>query len=360
MAAVGLRVAHAAPATSSAGLRSDGIGLVGVLGPRRWPPGAREGDVVEVRASALDPLAAQALADARAQGARDVRLAGLCLGQPVVGDAARLRSGLGDAWRAWPEVALLAVPALPLLCDAAEVAAEVAEALGGRGRLVAVDPPEGAPEAQAAWARRVGDALRDPAGVVVPGPWAGPARPASGALLGLIAATERASADGVGRPLAGVPVVLPGAQPPVLGAGRLTAVVDGGLSPLEVRRGEPLRFATVRTLARGGPGRDPVARRILDRVRARVAADGAWLVFEHLRPELYALAARTARSALERLRLEGLLEGTHAEEAYRVVCDPDAQPHGGRDAGRIVVDVRVRPRASVHAVDIQLVLESDG
>lgn len=350
-----LTLAHARAGSATEGLRSDGVGLLGVVGPRRWPARARAGEVHAVATEEeSDPVTRRAARVARAQGAADLRLGVLCLERPQVraADLEVLADGL--PWAADPAVALVAMPVLGELSTEAGAHSTWARVASEGGRLVAIEAPEQEAGCASAFATRMRRETCDPAAVVVP--WGLVGRGASsGALLGLLAALEREGEDGLARS----PVYRPvrGLDPAeVVGLPCMVRAGEGALlSPL-VRGtdGRPV-FGALCSLG-DRAGRDPVTRRVLARVREHLAREAAWLVFEHLHAELYAVAARTARTALERLWGQGLLGGSGRDEAYEVRCEADEQPRGAREAGQLVVHVRVRPRTSVRSVDLRLVL----
>jgi hypothetical protein len=388
LVSTGIAIHHAPRAVAErSSTRLDHAGFVGVVVAERWPSDAAEGDVVEVEVTPeggrpadgdvvrVDALTRRSVEAFLANGGVRATVLGVCVVDPIdlvdAGQVERLLGPLLERLRHDDDVSLLLAPAMAALPSsrgtpgAHAVAVELLRHARQQGdRFVLLDPPADADEAEVvAWIARLrAEPSVDPSYGALYFPWLhqGDVRlPPSGAVAGVHARLLR---DGgiAGLRRAPANVDLRGFTHPrvELGWTDAPALVDAGIDPVVVQAGRGLVVAGARTLSDDPRWRTILARRIVSYVAARVRRDAEWVVFEHLRPELWDAVARSVRARLDELWRAGLLTGRAAGDEYVVRCDAETNPPAVRDRGEVHVRVLLRPVSATEFVEIDLQLAS--
>lgn len=370
-------------------IRSDHVGFLGVIPEARWPVKARVGDFIELSVTSaeafgqhrtrpfFDAAARAAVLAFFGNGGQRCTLFGICvrdphhLADPAVADVA-LRAVL-DRLVDDPHIALLAMPCLAWLpCEDDVQGVHVgADAVVRRllrhcaqanDQFLLVDVPAGLEDAEAVrWVASLrADPTLDASFGAVYHPWicqGDVVVPPSGAVAGLFARVDRDHAPyGVRVPPANVPLrgfTHTDLDVPWRDA---EALLDAGINPLLVQPGRGLVVWGARTMSADVRWRQITARRIVSFIIERVRRDAEWVVFEHLRPELWETVARMVRARLDTFWSVGLLSGASAGEEYVVQCDAALNPPAVRDAGQVHFRVMLRPVATTEFIEIELAL----
>ena len=96
-------------------------------------------------------------------------------------------------------------------------------------------------------------------------------------------------------------------------------------------------------------------RRLIDWLKAQLAADLAWAPFEPNDAVLWSAMAGTARRRLRALFDAGALAGRSDGDSYFVRCDARTHTRGDLDAGRAIMDVGVAPAVPAEFIVFRLV-----
>lgn len=386
----GILITHVrASSADDRALRTDHAGFVGVVTPSRWPLGATLGAVVEVElraetgldkvaaASLLDPATRAGLRAFFANGGERATAFGVCIRTPAdlatPHAVARTLEPLRDRLRSRDDVSLLVAPAfafLPVLPSDDDVVwlggaawLELLSACAEAGhRFLLVDPPRGLDEpAVRAWARTFRtSAGPDACYAALYWPWlvAGDTvLPPSGAIAGTYARVDLTHAP-MGVRAAPANVELRGWTDAEVNVGFRDAgeLLEDGVNPIVASPGRGLVVWGARTLSADERWRQVTARRIVSVITERLRRDAEWIVFESMRPELWAVAARMVRSRLDAFWAGGMLTGDTAGAEYLVQCDEETNPRAVVDRGEIHVSVRLRPVTATEFVEIELQL----
>lgn len=375
-------------------IRTDHAAFIGVIVPRQWPEGAAPGDFMEMT---VDGLAAfeqhpvTSLVDAAtrvsvrsffANGGERCTVWGVCIKseRDIVEPALLERRMLGLLERMLEneDPCLLLMPCLAWLPATweggrrsgrtANVWATAAAVLllghcqaAGNRFLLLDAPKEATEELVVAWVEQ----LRTKAGLdlsygAVYYPWlmrGDTTLAPSGAVAGVFARTDLANApygvraapanqDVRGFTHAAVPLTWKEA----------TGLLEAGVNPVLEQPGRGLAVWGARTMSKDPRWSQVTARRIVSYVTERVRRDAEWVVFEHLRPELWETVARMVRSRLDSYWSAGLLSGEARGDDYLVQCDAELNPPAVRDAGQVHVKVLLRPTAATEFIEVELQL----
>ncbi|KQU77068.1 MULTISPECIES: phage tail protein [unclassified Rhizobacter] len=96
------------------------------------------------------------------------------------------------------------------------------------------------------------------------------------------------------------------------------------------------------------------ASRLIGAIRRSVRADGDVLAFDLNGPTLWAQLQRQVEDLLLGFWDEGAFAGTSAAEAFEVRCDRGTMSQADLDAGRLIVEISVRPAASIERITVVL------
>jgi uncharacterized protein len=96
-------------------------------------------------------------------------------------------------------------------------------------------------------------------------------------------------------------------------------------------------------------------RRLIDWLKAQLAADLAWAPFEPNDAVLWSAMVGTARRRLKALFNAGALAGRSDTDSYFVRCDASTHTRGDLDAGRAIMQVGVAPAVPAEFIVFRLV-----
>jgi hypothetical protein len=379
-------------------IRTDHTAMLGVVPAARWPNQARAGDFIELTLedpAQVDAHPVMAFFDGATKmavrsfflnGGARVTLFGVCLtGSADLLDPARCKArlaGVIDRLRDDEDISLLAFPALawlpagwsarptPGAYGVPEVGATHAVRLllshcreMGHRFLVIDAPKEASEDLVVAWAdqlRRMPDLDASYGAVYFPWLCSGDAALApSGAVCGVIARTDLEHAPfGVRVPPANQGVRGYTHGEVTVGWRQGAALVEAGVNPILEQPGRGLVLWGARTLSADPRWQQITARRVVSFVTERVRRDAEWVVFEHLRPELWETVARMVRGRLDLFWSAGLLTGEAPGAEYRVQCDEELNPPAVRDAGQVQLKVLLRPVTATEFIEVELQLGS--
>lgn len=358
---------HPAPTTRPELVRTDVLGLIGVVPRERWPEGAVAGDVVRtplahLESAVLDPATRRAARAFLANGGMEGHLLAVCVPSPTALEHApeRMLRAAVDDLEGIDSVGIVAMPALGWLPAAAahgawDVLMRHARTMGAR--FVLVDPPEGmsgdgVTEWSRALATRAGPAASFGA---VYHPWVqqgATVDPPSGAVAGLFARMEREHAPfGMHRPPANQP--LHGVTHPARALRReeLASFEASGVNPILTVPGRGVVVWGARTLSPEGPMQSVSTRRVVSAVAEQLRRDTAWATFEDAGPALWAMLARTARARLDQLVSSGVIEPPSGSPDCVVECNAELNPPS---AAGVRVRVAFRPAGAVEHIVLQV------
>jgi uncharacterized protein len=165
--------------------------------------------------------------------------------------------------------------------------------------------------------------------------------PPSGHVAGVYARTDRRT--GVHKPPA---------NEVVEGAGDVVVTTDDlahgelneqGVNVIRAWNARGLRVAGARTLSDAVEWRYVNVRRLLSMIEEAIDEDTQWAVFEPNTADLRSEVDRVARSFLDGLWRQGMLDGATAEDAFFVRCDETTNTAEDADLGRLVCVIGVQP-----------------
>lgn len=397
----GITIQHAREHSRDPGLvRSDVVGLVGLVPRAQWPQGCAPGDFVELRLSSwadlvdhpqrhrVDPVTARAVRSFFENGGVECHVYGVC----VESEQDLLRQdptstpfdALLDHLCGEEDVALLAMPLLaylpvrydrgrpvvlaePILRLFLEHCREV------NNRFLLIDTPRDLHDlALEAWIDDLRDALGEGRGQqrlqgaapsaatygAVYYPWlhqGDTVFPPSGVVAGVYAQVEREHAPfGVRWPPANRE--LKGVTHPAVSLRwrEVERLAERGVNPLLTQPGRGVVVWGARTLSRDPRWMHVNARRIMSFVAEQLRRDSEWIVFENHRPELYEIVQRRVRTRLDMLWEAGLLTGDPAGLQYLVRCDAELNPPQLVEPGQVNVQVTLRPISTTEHIVVDL------
>lgn len=370
-------------------VRTDHAAFVGIVPQARWPRGAKPGDFLEIHCEALsafegalalpllDAATRMAVRSFFANGGARCSVFGVCiLGQIDLEDPARVPqrlAGLLERLTEHEEQGVLVVPPLAWLpivrrpgftpmpgVEVVRTMLRHCRTIGGRVLLLET-PRDATEEDVAAWAgaiRAMPDV--DPSFAALYYPWlmrGDQALPPAGAVAGLFARSDRDNGP-LGVRAAPANLEVRGFTHAALSLGfrAAAALVEVGVNPVIEQAGRGLVLWGARTLSGDPKWQHLTSRRIVNFVTERVRRDAEWVVFEHMRPELWETLARMVRSRLDSFWAAGLLTGEAAGSEYVVQCDEELNPPAVRDAGQVHFKVLLRPVATTEFIEIELQL----
>ncbi|WP_374243666.1 phage tail sheath family protein [Zoogloea sp.] len=124
----------------------------------------------------------------------------------------------------------------------------------------------------------------------------------------------------------------------------------------EIRRTERgLMLLGARTTATDRDWTHIPVRRLIDWLKAQLAADLAWAPFEPNDAVLWSAMAGTARRRLKALFNAGALAGRTDTDSYFIRCDASTHTQGDLDAGRAIMQVGVAPAVPAEFIVFRLV-----
>ncbi len=124
----------------------------------------------------------------------------------------------------------------------------------------------------------------------------------------------------------------------------------------EIRRTERgLMLLGARTTATDPDWTHIPVRRLIDWLKAQLAADLAWAPFEPNDATLWSAMAGTARRRLKALFNAGALAGRTDTDSYFIRCDASTHTQGDLDAGRAIMQVGVAPAVPAEFIVFRLV-----
>jgi len=374
-------------------VRSDVLGIIGVVGRDRWPKGLARGDFLEIRLSSAEEMErhpAQKLFDASARravrsffenGGRLCHVFGVLIESEkdlqVPDPFEHLLAPLIDRLRGEEDIALLSMPCLSYLPLAFEgrraiVTGEpIWELLlkhchEMNNRFLILDPPRELHDQMLLdWVERFRTKHRSVASFgAIYYPWicdGDEEFPPSGAVAGIYARVENEHQPfGVKWPPANEllrGVTHPSVELRWAEGGELT---QGGINPILVQPARGLVVWGARTLSKDPNWIHINSRRIVSFICEQVRRDSEWAVFENQTPELWSTITRIVRGRLDQLWSSGLLTGEVAGQEYLVQCDGQTNPPALRDAGQVNVMIRLRPISTTEFIVVELRLGAEG
>ncbi len=96
-------------------------------------------------------------------------------------------------------------------------------------------------------------------------------------------------------------------------------------------------------------------RRLIDWLKAQLAADLAWAPFEPNDAKMWSAMAGTARRRLKALFNAGALAGRTDIDSYFIRCDASTHTQGDLDSGRAIMQVGVAPAVPAEFIVFRLV-----
>lgn len=390
----GIIVQHAQELTrDTETVRSDVLGIIGVVTAERWPRGAAVGDFLEMKLESWAQLASnpgRMLFDAAARkaaqkffenGGRTCHLFGIMVRNEqdlLVDDPFEMVfSALIDRLRGEEDIGILTMPALgylPLRFERNKPIVggqEIWEMLLGHcqemnNRFLLIDPPrELHDEALVDWVKafRKKNVPTSAFGAIYY-PWlmeGDDEFPPSGAMAGVYARVENDHAPfGVYWPPANE--ILLGVTHPAVElrwseGGQLS---EQSINPILTQPSRGVVVWGARTLSSDPNWIHINSRRIISLICEQVRRDSEWAVFENQTPELWSTITRIIRGRLDQLWSAGLLTGDTAGQQYLVQCDEETNPPMVRDAGQINVRIRLKPISTTEYIMVELRLGADG
>lgn len=390
----GIIVQHASEIVrESSTVRSDILGVIGVVSRRRWPRGLRMSDFLEIVLTSyeqLDKNPAKELFDASARravrsffenGGEICHLFGLLIESEkdlqVPDPFEHLFAPLIDRLRGEEGIGLVCMPCLAYLPVVYEnrqpvVTGEpVLSLLLGHchemnNRFLLIDPPrELHDHALRQWVGqfRVKNRAIASFGATYY-PWLAQGDeefPPSGAIAGVFSRVERKhNPFGVRWPPANETihgVTHPSVE---LRWGETGPLMEGGINPIVVQPTRGVVIWGARTLSKDPSWLHINSRRIVSYVAEQLRRDSEWAVFENQTPELWATISRICRGRLDQMWAQGMLTGEVAGQDYLVQCDEQTNPASLREAGQVNVRIRLRPISTTEYILVELRLGADG
>lgn len=393
MTSPGIIVQHAHEIVrETATVRSDVLGVIGVVTKDRWPKGASPGDFLEMEMHSLDTLAnnpAQALFDVSARRAVQAFFANggqIChlFGLMIESEQDLLASdpfstvfaALIDRLRGQEDIGLLIMPALgylPLTYEGDEPSVGgqpvwemlLAHCREMNNRFLIMDPPRELHDtALIQWVeafRKKNKTYASYGSIYYPWLMHGDDEfPPSGSVAGIFARVENAhNPFGVKWPPANE-IVKGVTHPSVALRWKEGGDLNGhGINPILVQPSRGVVVWGARTLSTEPNWIHINARRIVSLICEQVRRDSEWAVFENQNDELWSIVTRIVRGRLDQLWSSGCLTGETAGQDYLVQCDRETNPPHLRDQGQLNVVVRVRPISTAEYILVELRLGSE-
>jgi hypothetical protein len=390
----GIIVQHATEnVRESVVVRSDVLGVIGVVTRPKWPRGLSRGDFLELRLTSFEELdrnPGQVLFDAASRravrtffqnGGRMCHLFGLMIESEqdlqVLDPFEHVFAPLIDRLRGEEDISLLTMPCLaylPLVYEGrrAVVTGEPVWQLllnhchEMNNRFLIIDPPRELHDRDLInWIDQFRTANRVAASFgAAYYPWlceGDDEFPPSGAVAGVYARVENDHQPyGVKWPPANEilrGVTHPSVQLRWAEGGDL---LQAGINPILVQPARGVVIWGARTLSKDPNWIHINSRRIVSFICEQVRRDSEWAVFENQTPELWSTITRIVRGRLDQLWSSGLLTGEVAGQEYLVQCDAQTNPPALREAGQVNVMIRLRPISTTEFIVVELRLGADG
>ncbi len=396
----GIIVQHAKELTrETSTVRSDILGVIGVVTQDRWPAGVTVGDFLELRLDShadLEKNRGKMLFDAASRravraffenGGRTCHLFGLVIRNEqdlLVDDPFEaVFASLIDRLRGEEDIGILAMPALgylPLTFEGGQSMVGGRPVVGGEAiwsmllghcqemnnRFLIIDPPrELHDRALTDWVkdfRKRNDAIASFGAIYYPWLMQGDEEfPPSGPMAGVFARVENEHAPfGVKWPPANESlrgVTHPSVELRWKEGGDLS---EQAINPILMQPSRGVVVWGARTLSSDPNWIHINSRRIVSLICEQVRRDSEWSVFENQTPELWSTITRTVRGRLDQLWSAGLLTGESAGEQYLIKCDDETNPPEARDAGQVNVRIWLRPISTTEYILVELRLGADG
>lgn len=389
----GIIVQHAEELVrESSTVRSDVLGIIGVVTRDRWPKGGSRGDFLELRLHSyaqLERNPGKLLFDAAARravkgffenGGEVCHLFGLLIETEqdlLISDPFEvLFAALIDRLRGEEDIGLLAMPCLGYLPLRFEGRKPVVggEIIWGmllehcremNNRFLIIDPPrELHDEPLTDWVdsfKKVHKPVASYGAIYYPWLMNGDDEfPPSGPIAGVFARVENAHRPfGVGWPPANEilrGVTHPAVQLRFREGGELT---EHNINPVLTQPARGVVVWGARTLSTDPNWIHINSRRIVSLICEQVRRDSEWAVFENQTPELWSIISRIIRGRLDQMWSAGLLTGETSGQEYLVKCDAETNPPELREAGQVNVLIRVRPISTTEYILVELRLGAD-
>jgi len=390
----GIIVQHAKEIVrESATVRSDVLGVIGVVTRDRWPRGGGLGDFLELRLesyAALERNSGKLLFDAAARravkgffenGGEICHLFGLLIETEqdlLTHDPFNtIFHALIDRLRGEEDLGLLCMPCLgylPLTWEGNDAV------VGGEpiwqmllkhchemnNRFLIVDPPRELHDKPLLdWVDSFKTKNKPVASFgAIYYPWlmsGDDEFPPSGPIAGIYARVENEHKPfGVGWPPANEVVkgvTHPSVELRFREGGELT---EHNINPVLTQPARGVVVWGARTLSTDPNWLHVNSRRIVSLVCEQVRRDSEWAVFENQTPELWSIITRIVRGRLDQMWSSGLLTGESSGQDYLVKCDEETNPAELRDQGQINVLIRLRPVSTAEYILVELRLGADG
>lgn len=374
-------------------VRSDILGVLGVVPRDRWPKGAGVGDFLELRLESFDQLeqnpgrmlfdvsARRAVEGFFRNGGVACHLFGIMIEseQDLMAEDPfeSLLAPIIDRLRGEEDLGLLCMPALgylplefegnrPLVGGERVYKLLLDHCREMNNRFLIIDPPrELHDDALIAWVdqfRKDNEPSASFGAVYYPWLMEGDSEfPPSGHVAGIFARVENEHAPyGVYWPPANEivrGVTHPAVQLRFREGGRLT---EHHINPVLMQPSRGVVVWGARTLSSEPNWIHINSRRIVSLICEQVRRDSEWAVFENQSPELWSIVTRIIRGRLDQLWSSGLLTGSTAGQDYLVRCDAETNPPELRDAGQINVMIRLRPISTAEYIHVELRLGAEG
>jgi hypothetical protein len=390
----GITIQHARETSRDTGIvRCDVTGIVGIIPKANWPKGGTAGDYIEfpIRSyadltthpgfSLFDPVTVRAIRSFYENGGTDCHVIAVCIESEndlMTDDPFNaLFIPLLDRLRGEEDIALLTMPVLAYLpvefdnSGTARVRCQgIMEMLLNHcqemnNRFVIFDTPRDLhEEALQDWVNRFRkkNLVTSMYGAVYY-PWlqnGDELFPPSGAIAGIYARTDREHKPmGVRWPPANTPVrgVTHPAVPVKWSESGILA--DAGINPILSQPGRGTVVWGARTMSTDPKWIHINARRIVNYISEQIRRDSEWIVFEHMRPQLYKTVELMVAGRIDQMWEGGLLTGDQPRSEYMIQCDEQLNPPEVRDAGQINVSVTLRPISTTEFIVVELRLGAD-
>ncbi|TVQ89447.1 MAG: phage tail sheath family protein [Deltaproteobacteria bacterium] len=390
----GIIVQHASETVrESSTVRSDILGVIGVVTRRRWPRGLRKGDFLEVQLFTFDDFdrnPAKELFDASARravqsffenGGEICHLFGLLIESEqdlqVPDPFEHLMAPLIDRLRGEEGIALVSMPCLaylpvmyegrmPVVTGEPILQLLLQHCHEMNNRFLIIDPPRELHDHHLRqWVEHFRTKNRSVASFgAVYYPWlkhGDEEFPPSGAVAGVYSRLERKhNPFGVRWPPANESIV--GVTHPAveLRWSETGPLMEGGINPIIIQPTRGVVIWGARTLSKERNWLHINSRRIVSYISEQLRRDSEWAVFENQTPELWATVARICRGRLDQMWSQGMLTGEVAGQDYLVQCDAQTNPPSLREAGQVNVRIRLRPISTTEYILVELRLGADG
>lgn len=378
---------------STADVRCDIAGILGVVPKAKWPRGAAHGDFIEIVLSSWDEYArnpARDLVDVTARravkaffdnGGLTCHLIGICLSgtQDLTTEDPFSETFLPllERLRGNEDIGLLLFPMLayvPVTQTTARATVHTEPVIKMllehcremNNRFLILDAPKDLHDRLLRnWVRELRDRMESAGSFgAVYYPWlmnGDEMYPPSGAVAGVFARVENAyNPFGVRWPPANQ--VLQGVTHPSVEIPwkELDQYIDANINPILIQHTRGTVIWGARTLSTDPRWFHINARRIVSYVAEQIRRDAQWVVFESQTPQLWAMVERMVRNRLDLLWNGGLLSGGTPGAEYLVKCDAETNPMEVRDAGQINCRVLLRPIGTVEYIVVDLRLAPEG